>query len=553
MIWVRDALIIGLIVLFSIPVGNYIYKVMKGQLVWLSPAIQPIEKLIYRMLGYQNEPTEMSGKQFAGSAIIFSFLSVLVVVGLMVTQQWLPFNPNHVANIPWDLALNTSISYVTNTDWQAYSGETSMSYLTQMLALTTQNFLSPAVGVAGLLALVRGFSRKNSQTVGNFWADVTRFVLYVLVPMSLVLTLIIVSQGGVQNFVANKTIGDILIPFGPASSQFAISLLGSNGGGFFGANGGAMFHNPTALSNFVEMIAIVLLPASLVVMFGKFVGGRQARALYSVMTILLTLAVVGVTLAELKLGTAMPGVVGTTAMEGKNVVNGIGLSALWNTFSTAVSSGSVNASMDSLTSLGGLIPMLLMQLGEIIFGGVGSGLYGMLAFVVLTVFISGLMVGRTPEYLGKKIESYDMKMVSLTILFPPVVTLLGTAVAVVLPNMTDNLTNSGAHGFSEILYAFSSMGNNNGSAFAGFNGNQMMVNIVGALLMLVSRFVPLITMILMGANLAKKRMTATSSGTLRTDTVLFGSLLTFIILLIGALNFVPALILGPVADFLSAR
>lgn len=553
MIWWRDVLIIGLIVGLSIPLGRYLAAVMTGQKVWLSVVFPPVEKRIYRFLGYPDTPDDMTGRQFVVAIVALSAISLAVVMGVLMTQQWLPFNPNHVHNVPWDLALNTAMSFVTNTDWQAYSGETAMSYLSQFMVLTTQNFVSAAVGVAGLLAVIRGFSRKESATIGNFWVDVTRFTLYVLVPLSVVLTLLIVSQGGVQNFAANHLVQGTLLPSGPASSQFAISLLGSNGGGFFGANAGALFHNPTGLSNLFESVAIVLLPAGLVVMFGQMVGRRQAFVLYAVMLGILVLAIIGTTLSELHLGQHVAGVAGSTAFEGKNVVNGIGLSALWNTLSTAVSNGSVNASLDSFTPLGGLIPMLLMQLGEIVFGGVGSGLYGMLSFVLLTVFISGLMVGRTPEYLGKKIAAYDMKMVSLAILLPPVLTLTSTAIAVSWPGIGASLTNTGAHGFSEILYAFSSMGNNNGSSFGGFNGNQLMVNVVGAVLMGCTRFVPLIAMVCLGANLAKKKQMATSSGTLRTDTGLFAVLLLFIILLIGALNFVPALVLGPIADFLTAR
>ncbi|MGX7042760.1 potassium-transporting ATPase subunit KdpA [Leuconostoc holzapfelii] len=553
MIWWRDVLIIGLIVGLSIPLGRYLAAVMTGQKVWLSVVFQPVEKRIYRFLGYPDTPDDMTGRQFVAAIVAFSAISLAVVMGVLMTQQWLPFNPNHAHNVPWDLALNTAMSFVTNTDWQAYSGETAMSYLSQFMVLTTQNFVSAAVGVAGLLAVICGFSRKESATIGNFWVDVTRFTLYVLVPLSVVLTLLIVSQGGVQNFAANHLVQGTQLPSGPASSQFAISLLGSNGGGFFGANAGALFHNPTGLSNLFESVAIVLLPAGLVVMFGQMVGRRQAFVLYAVMLGILVLAIIGTTLSELHLGQHVAGVAGSTAFEGKNVVNGIGLSALWNTLSTAVSNGSVNASLDSFTPLGGLIPMLLMQLGEIVFGGVGSGLYGMLSFVLLTVFISGLMVGRTPEYLGKKIAAYDMKMVSLAILLPPVLTLTSTAIAVSWPGIGASLTNTGAHGFSEILYAFSSMGNNNGSSFGGFNGNQLMVNVVGAVLMGCTRFVPLIAMVCLGANLAKKKQMATSSGTLRTDTGLFAVLLLFIILLIGALNFVPALVLGPIADFLTAR
>lgn len=551
MIWVRDVIIIAIICLLAIPIGNYIYRVLAGEGTWLTRVLQPVEHLIYRGLGYhEDQPTAMTAKTYVGAVFSISGLSFMIVFGLQLLQKWLPLNPNHVGNVKWDLAFNTAISFVTNTNWQAYSGETTMSYLTQIIALTTQNFLSPAVGMAALLVIMRGFKRTHSTTVGNFWQDITRFILYVLMPLAFGLAIIIIACGGVQTLHANIQAGQTLIPLGPAASQYAISLLGSNGGGFFGANGASSFSNPNALSNLFEMIAILLIPASLVVTFGRFTEKRQARLIFTVMLIFLSLAIIGTTLAELHTGVKFAGVAGTSALEGKNVINGIGNSSLWTTLSTAVSSGSVNANLDSFTALGGLIPLLLIQLGEIIFGGIGSGLYGMLAFVLLTVFISGLMVGRTPEYLGKKIEPYEMKMVSLAILFPPILSLIGTAIGVNLPHIQANLTNHGAHGFTEILYAFSSMANNNGSAFAGFNANQIGVNLVGGLAMAVTRFVPLSAMILMGGSLAKKKLVAKGAGTLRTDTVLFGVLLIFIILLIGALNFVPALVLGPIADFL---
>lgn len=551
MIWVRDILIMLIAMGLAIIVGNYIYRIISCQPTWLSKIGHPFERRLYRLLGYQTKPTEMSGKVYAQSALSISVISIMIVFLIQIMQKWLPLNPNHVNNVSWDLAFNNAISFVTNTNWQAYSGETTMSYFTQIVAFTTQNFLSPAIGLAALVAVMRGFKRTESKTVGNFWQDIIRFILYVLTPLALILAIIIIACGGVQTFNANQVLNHTLIPLGPAASQFAISLIGSNGGGFFGANGGMALSNPNAISNFFEMIAIILVPAALVITFGKFTDKRQARLILIVMSIFLSLAIIGTTLAELRTGVSFAGVSGTSALEGKNVINGIGNSSLWDTLSTAVSSGSVNANLDSFTALGGLVPLLLIQLGEIIFGGIGSGLYGMLAFVLLTVFISGLMVGRTPEYLGKKIEPYEMKMVSLAILFPPVLSLVGTAIGVSLPHTMQNLTNHGAHGFTEILYAFSSMANNNGSAFGGFNGNQLGVNLVGGISMLITRFVPLVAMILLGSSLAKKKLVAKSAGTLHTDTPLFGILLTFIILLIGALNFVPALILGPVADFLS--
>ncbi|MCM0598157.1 potassium-transporting ATPase subunit KdpA [Periweissella fabalis] len=551
MIWVRDIIFIAIICLSAIPIGNYIYQVMTNQSVGLLRFVQPIEKFIYRMLGYQKQPNEMTAKRYIGAVGAVSIGSFGVVFLIQLIQKWLPLNPNHVGNVSWSLAFNNAISFVTNTNWQAYSGETTMSYLTQIVGFTTQNFLSPAVGVAALLVIMRGFKRGYTTTVGNFWQDIVRFILYILIPLAFILAFIIVACGGVQTLQGNIKVGTSLIPLGPAASQYAISLLGSNGGGFFGANGGFAFSNPNAISNFFEMGAILLLPASLVVTFGHFTEKRQARLIFIVMLIFLSLAIIGTTLAELNTGIKFTGITGSSSLEGKNVINGIGNSSLWNTLATAVSNGAVNANLDSFTALGGLIPLLLIQLGEIIFGGIGSGLYGMLAFVLLTVFISGLMVGRTPEYLGKKIEPYEMKMVSLAILFPPILSLIGTAIGVNLPHIQANLVNHGPHGFTEILYAFSSMANNNGSAFGGFNGNQLGVNLIGGLVMAITRFVPLIAMILMGSSLAKKKFVAQGVGTLRTDTSLFGVLLVFIILLIGALNFVPALVLGPIADFLA--
>lgn len=553
-----DVFYLILLIGLSVPLGNYIYKVMAGERVFLSPVLSPFEKGIYKLLGIRGEE-EMNAKKYTFSVIGFSVIGFIFLWILLMLQGILPLNPEGFKGVKWDLAFNTAASFVTNTNWQAYSGETTLSYLSQMLGLTVQNFVSAAVGIAVLFALIRGFILRGNKTIGNFWVDLTRVILYVLIPLSLVLSILIVSQGVVQTFSPYKEVTGLngaaqVVPLGPAASQIAIKQLGTNGGGFFGANSAFPLENPTAFSDFIQLLSILLIPASLCVTFGKAVKDRkQGISIYAVMIALFAVSLIFITLSEQYLGPDFAGVTPSGSMEGKEVIHGVGASALWGTATTAASNGSVNAMHDSFTPVGGFVLMFLMQLGEIVFGGVGSGLYGMLAFVLLTVFIAGLMVGRTPEYLGKKIEPFDMKMVCLIVLTPPLLTLLGTAAAVVLPSAREWLTNSGAHGFSEILYAFSSIGNNNGSAFGGFTANTVFTNVTGGFIMLLVRFIPMAAVIFLGGNLSKKKAVAVSEGTLSTSNFTFVGLVIAIILIIGALSFLPALALGPIADYFTTR
>ena len=554
----QDALLLLLLVGLSIPLGRYIDRVMSGQRVFLSRVVSPVENGIYRLMGIHRDE-EMSAKKYALSVLVFSLIGLLVVFLLMVLQSRL-LNPEGLPGTSWHLAFNTAASFVSNTNWQAYSGESTLSYLTQALGLTVQNFVSAAAGIAVLYALIRGFVRKERNTLGSFWVDLTRITLYVLLPLSFIVALVLVSQGVVQSLGAYQTVQTLessaqqVLPLGPAASQIAIKQLGTNGGGFFGMNSAYPFENPTALSNVVEMLSILLIPAALCVSFGRAVGNRrQGAVLYLVMLLLFVGALVGITLSEMNGGVTLAGVTSGGNLEGKEVVHGVGASSFWGAATTAASNGSVNAMHDSFTPLGGLLLLFLMQLGEIVFGGVGSGLYGMLAFVLLTVFIAGLMVGRTPEYLGKKVEPFDMKMICLIVLVPPLLSLLGTAVAVTVPAVQGWLTNSGAHGFSEVLYAFISMANNNGSAFGGYSANNVFTNVVGGVIMLASRFIPLVAAVFLGGNLAKKRQVAASDGTLATDNAMFTGLLIGVILIIGALSFLPTLSLGPIADYFTTR
>jgi len=554
----QDVILLVLLVGLSIPLGRYIDRVMSGRRVFLSRVVNPLENGVYRLMGIRRDE-EMSAKKYAFSVIVFSLIGLIVVWLLMMLQGRL-LNPEGLPGTSWHLAFNTAASFVSNTNWQAYSGESTLSYLTQALGLTVQNFVSAAAGIAVLYALIRGFVRKERNTIGSFWVDLTRITLYVLLPLSLILAIVLVSQGVVQSIGAYQTVTTLqsgaqqVLPLGTAASQIAIKQLGTNGGGFFGANSAYPFENPTALSNVLEMLSILLIPAALCVSFGRAVKNRrQGAVIYFVMMLLFVGALVGITLSEVHGGITLAGVSAGGNMEGKEVLHGIGSSSFWAAATTAASNGSVNAMHDSFTPLGGLLVLFLMQLGEIVFGGVGSGLYGMLAFVLLTVFIAGLMVGRTPEYLGKKVEPFDMKMVCLIVLVPPLLSLLGTATAVMVPAVQSWLTNSGAHGFSEVLYAFTSMANNNGSAFGGFAANTVFTNVVGGIIMLLSRFIPLVAAIFLGGNLAKKRLVAASDGTLATDNAMFTGLLIGIILIIGALSFLPTLSLGPIADYFTTR
>ncbi|MEN6313156.1 MAG: potassium-transporting ATPase subunit KdpA [Clostridiaceae bacterium] len=554
----QDIFYMVLLIGLSIPLGIYMYKVMTAQRVFLTPVLAPVETGIYKVMGVRGDE-EMGAKRYILAIFSFSVVGLIFLWVLQMIQGILPFNPEGMEGISWHLAFNTAASFVSNTNWQAYSGESTLSYLTQSLGLTVQNFVSAATGIAILFALIRGFILKQQTAIGNFWVDLTRTTLYILIPLSLIVALLIVSQGVVQTLSSYKDVvilengGTQTIPLGPAASQIAIKQLGTNGGGFFGVNSAYPLENSTPFSNLIQTLSLLLLPAALCVSFGKAVkDNKQGWTVYAAMLILFVVCLAAATASEWYAGPAYEGVIASGSMEGKEIIHGVGLSSLWATATTAASNGSVNCMHDSLTPIGGMIPMFLMQLGEVVFGGVGSGLYGMLAFVILTVFIAGLMVGRTPEYLGKKIEALDMKMVCIIILAPPLFTLFGTVAAVLIPEVSTWLTNSGAHGFSEILYAFSSMGNNNGSAFGGYAANTVFTNVAGSVIMLIVRFVPMAAAIYLAGNLSKKKIVAASEGTLSTSNVLFVGLLIAIILIIGALTFLPALALGPIADYFTS-
>lgn len=541
------------------PLGKYIYKVMTNQAVWLTKFLRPVEKNIYHLLGKDSQQ-EMTAKKYAVSVIAFSLASFLAVFLLMLAQGLLPLNPLKLSGTSFSLAFNTALSFATNTNWQAYSGETTLSSFTQIAGLTVQNFVSAAVGISVLFVLLRGFMQKGQKNIGNFWQDLTKATLYVLVPVATVIACVLVSQGVVQsfagptNYTSLETGESLLLYLGTAASQVAIKQLGTNGGGYFGVNSTHPFENPTVFANFIENIAIVLIPMALIFAFGYMVKEqRQGKTIFIVTMIIFILALIGVTLSEWHLMPEFANVLHAGNLEGKETRFGIGWSALWAVSTTAVSNGSINGMLDSFTPLGGLIPMFLMQLGEIVFGGAGSGLYGMLAFVLLTVFIAGLLVGRTPEYLGKKIEPFDMKMVCLVVLTPPLMTLLGTMTFVLWPQAPTMLTNTGAHGFSEILYAFSSLANNNGSAFAGLTADTTFLNVIGGLTMLIVCFVPMLAVIFLGGHLSQKKVVAVSEGTLSTTNGTFIGMLLGVIILIGALSFLPALALGPIADFFTMK
>lgn len=561
-----------ILVLLAIPLGKYIGKIMNGEKVFLSKLILPCENFIYKILGINEE--EMDWKKYSLSVLAFSAIGFIFLFILNLLQGILPLNPEGIEGTSWDLSFNTTASFITNTNWQAYSGESQLSYLTQMIGLTVQNFLSAGTGIAVLFALIRGFTRVNKNGLGNFWRDLTKSILYLLVPLSMVLSILLVSQGTVQNFKSyeevalleeivlddGSTVTSQIVPQGPAASQVAIKQLGTNGGGFFGVNSAHPLENPTAFSNLLEMLSILLIPASLCFTFGRNVKDkRQGRAIFIAMFILLVVAlcIIGISEANGTPQLAQDGAVNLGYidqsggnMEGKESRFGVVGSSTWAAFTTAASNGSVNSMHDSFTPIGGMITMLLMQLGEVVFGGVGCGLYGMIAFAIITVFIAGLMVGRTPEYLGKKIEPYEMKMAMLICLATPIAILIGSALASINPEVLDSLTNSGAHGFSEILYAYSSAGGNNGSAFAGLGANTVFINVTIGLIMLFVRFVPMIATLAIAGSLVKKKKVATSVGTLPTHNLLFIGLLIFVVLLVGALSFFPALALGPIAEFL---
>ncbi|WP_252234048.1 potassium-transporting ATPase subunit KdpA [Clostridium sp. ZS1] len=565
-------LYILILVALAIPLGNYIGKIMNGEKVFLSKILTPCENFIYKIL-HIDKDEDMSWKKYSFSVLAFSIISLIVLFLLHIFQGFLPLNPEKVSGTSWDLAFNNAISFVTNTNWQGYSGESSLSYFTQMMGLTVQNFVSAAVGISVLFALIRGFIRVKQKGIGNFWMDITRTVLYILIPLSIVVSLALVSQGVVQNFKQYETVSllepitledgtivtEEVVPLGPAASQIAIKQLGTNGGGFMGTNSAHPIENPTVLSNLFEMISLLLIPVALCFTFGRNIKDRrQGIAIFIAMGIMLVVAM-GIVGVNEQMGTpqmALNGQVDLSTinqaggnMEGKEARFGIATSSTWATFTTAASNGSVNSMHDSYTPIGGMIPMLLMQLGEVVFGGVGCGLYGMIGFAILAVFMAGLMVGRTPEYLGKKIEPFEMKMAVLVCLATPIAILIGSGIASILPETVNSLNNSGAHGFSEVLYAYTSAGGNNGSAFAGFAANTPFINISIGLSMLFARFVPMMGTLAIAGSMVKKKKVAESVGTLPTHNVMFIGLLIFVVLLIGALSFFPALALGPIAEF----
>ena len=576
-------LYIVLLALLAWPLGIYMGKVMDGEPTWVQKILAPCERGIYRIMGV--DPAEkMSWRRYLGCVLLFSLVSIAALMLLLMEQHSLPLNPQGIADSSWDLALNTAVSFVSNTNWQAYSGENSMSYLAQMAGLTVQNFVSAAVGIAVLFALIRGLRSGRGTSLGNFWADVTRATLYILVPLSLVLSLLLIWQGVPQNFAPYKTVAllepiqtddgatvtEQMVPMGPQASQVAPKQLGTNGGGYNGANSAHPHENPTPLANLLEMLSLLIIPAGLCFTFGRQIGDmRQGAAIFLAMTLLLGAAIGFTAWAEqnatpqlaqagqvdVAARASSQGLTGSNMqaggnMEGKETRFGVTNSAIWAAATTAASNGSVNAMHDSLTPLGGLVPMVLMQLGEVVFGGVGSGLYGMLAFVLLTVFMAGLMVGRTPEYLGKKVEPYEMKMAVVVCLTTPVAILVGAGLMSLVPQVVESLNNALPHGFSEILYAATSAGANNGSAFGGLNANTPFLNVLLSVLMLAGRFVPIAAILVIAQSMAGKKTVAASAGTLSTCNGMFVFLLVFVVLLVGALSFFPALALGPVAEHL---
>lgn len=564
-----------LVVLLALvpPLGWYMARVYEGQSVGLDRLLGPIERGLYRLGGVR--PGEETGwKAYALAMLLFNAAGFFFLYVLQRLQSRLPLNPRGFGAVAPDLAFNTAASFVSNTNWQAYGGETTMGHLVQMCGLTVQNFVSAGTGMAVLAALIRGFTRKNVDTIGNFWVDLTRSTLYILLPAALLLAIALVSQGVVQTLDASRTVPllkpigegrpdavtDQVLAVGPVASQVAIKQLGTNGGGFFNANSAHPFENPTPLSNVLELLAILLIPAALCETFGRMVGDRrQGWALLAAMALLVApLLLLG--LAAEQAGTPLLAAMGVDQaagdgqaggnMEGKEVRFGIANSVLWAAATTAASNGSVNSMHDSYTPLGGLVPLLLMQLGEVAFGGVGSGLYGLLVFAIVAVFIAGLMIGRTPEYLGKKIEPFEMKMASLVVLIPPLLVLGFTAIGVATETGVASILNPGPHGFSEVLYAFSSMGNNNGSAFAGLNANTPFYNLAGGFAMLASRFWLAIPILALAGSLARKKTTPVSPGTLPTHGPLFVLLLVGVVWLVGALTFFTALALGPIVEHL---
>jgi potassium-transporting ATPase potassium-binding subunit len=541
--------ILALIVLSPI-LGKFMAQVYMGEKHIMKPVFGWLEKLVYRTTGIRSEE-EMNWKNYMYGVLLFNFFGMVFLFLLQMLQSYLPLNTEKLPNVPWHLSFNTAVSFITNTNWQSYSGENTLSYLVQMLGLTVQNFVSAATGIAVVLALIRGMTRKTTENIGNFWADMTRSVVYVLLPLSIILTIILVGQGAVQNFshyIKATTLQgtEQVIPLGPAASQIAIKDLGTNGGGFFNANSAHPFENPTPFTNFLIMIALVIISAGLVFTYGHYAKSkRQAWAIFISMFIMFAAGLAISLWSEYSHNNVL-NISGN--MEGKETRFGVMNSILYSVTTTVTSNGSVNAMHDSLSPLSGLVAMFNLMLGEIIFGGVGSGLYGMIVFIIITVFIAGLMVGRTPEYLGKKIEAYEVKMAIFAVLAPSVVIKLFSAVACSVPAGLAGLNNAGPHGLSEIMYAFSSAAGNNGSAFAGLNTNTVFYNLMMGFGMLIGRFGIIVPVMAIAGSMAKKKITPVSSGTFRTDNWLFVILLISVILIVGGLTFFPPLALGPIVE-----
>lgn len=597
---IQYLLYLAVLVILAIPLGAYIKKAMTGEKTFLSKVLTPCENAVYKVMHIDKEE-QMNWKKYAVSVLIFSGIGLIFLFLLQVLQGVLPGNPQGLPGVKWDLSFNTASSFVTNTNWQAYTGESTLSYLSQALGLTVQNFVSAATGIAVLFALIRGFVKVKTDGLGSFWVDMTRIIIHILIPLNLVIALMLVGGGVIQNLKGAQTVslvepiavnaeGEIIegaeidleaetvtvdgnlvadaeiiteqfVPMGPAASQVAIKQTGTNGGGYMGVNSAHPLENPNAFTNLIEMLSLLLIPAALCFTFGKMIQNKkQGFAIFMAMFLCLVIALSIIAVNE-QIATpqlAQDGNVDISMtdqaggnMEGKETRFGIATSSTWATFTTAASNGSVNSMHDSYTPLGGMITMLQMQLGEVIFGGTGCGLYGMLAFAILTVFIAGLMVGRTPEFLGKKIEPYEMKWAVLVCLATPIAILVGSGIAAAVPAVADSLNNGGAHGFSELLYAYSSCGGNNGSAFAGFNANTVFLNVSLGLVMLFARFLPIVGTLAIAGSLAEKKKIAATAGTLSTTNGMFVFLLIFIVLLVGALSFFPALALGPLAEFFS--
>ncbi|HTQ30366.1 MAG TPA: potassium-transporting ATPase subunit KdpA [Opitutaceae bacterium] len=577
---IQLAAFFGLLIGLAPLLGRFMARVFQGEKTFLHPVLRPVEELIYRLSGV-DEREEMSWKRYFLGVLIFNIVGLLSLWVLQMTQAWLPLNPQKFDNVPWALALNTAISFTTNTNWQAYAGESTMSYFTQMAGLAVHNFTSAATGLAVLLAITRGIRRSSTRFIGNFWTDLTRSTLYVLLPLSVIVAIVLVSQGVVQNFkpyanaslvepyttqvpktddkgnpvngadgkpvMMDQRVDTQPIPGGPAASQIAIKQLGTNGGGFFGQNSAHPFENATPLSNFVEMLSILMLPAALVYMFGSMTSNlRHARLLFSVMLVLLVAGFAVAWWAETRPNPIMGNV--SELMEGKEQRFGVMNSVLWGTATTCTSNGSVNAMHDSFTPLAGFVTLTNLMLGCIAFGGVGVGLTGFLMHVLLTVFIAGLMIGRTPEYMGKKIQQWEATLAIVAVLVPSVAILAGSAVACSLPAGLSSLNNSGPHGLSEILYAYSSAAANNGSAFAGLNANTLFYNLTLGLVMLLGRFVPIAAVLAIAGGLAAKKTVPASAGTLPINGLTFGCALLGVILIVAALTFFPALCLGPLVE-----